>query len=581
MSWIAYPSGAVTRLRPALIALRVIAVMAVCALLLDLVIGTARPPVPLIALDASASWLKGGDSTAWRIAADSARQGGGEVVLFGDSVRSATIPGVPGDLASFVGPAVQRAAGVGQRVLVITDGGIDDADALQQAAAGSRLVVVTSSASSPDRAISDLSAPVEGRAGDSISVVTRITSGSATTAASTVRWLLDDTVLGQAPVPPMTAASEVTIMSTLVVPSGDSLAVLRAVLQAGGDEQPRNDSLAVPFRRGARQRVVVLSTAPDADVRDVTTALRANVALPTDAFFRIAPGRWLRDGNLTPVDESVVRVAVRGASLAVLHGDTTVMGSPSSLGTRALLLLAPPDGDTPELLVRPAPSSPLQAALGGIVIESLPPLLATAPARGGLTALSAAPGITATGAMPVVTVSEGAVRRVLITAAGYSRWRARGGVSEVAFQALIGGATDWLLGARGVAAAPVTVTPVQRAGAPIRWRRGANPEAVLALVRDGDRRARRDTLVFAEGSEVSMPPLDVGVWRGTVDGAPVVLPISASREWLPGSGTLRSGPLNGEAVPIRRGARSLGWLYLATVLLLATEWLLRRRAGLR
>jgi len=305
------------------------------------------------------------------------------------------------------------------------------------------------------------------------------------------------------------------------------------------------------------------------------------VALPTDAFYRIAPGRWLRDGGLTPVDESVVRAAVRGASLAVLHGDTIAMGAPSSLGTRALLLLAPPVGDAPELLVRAAPASPLQAALGGIVTESLPPLLALAPARGGLTALSAAPGMALTGAIPIVSVTDGAVRRVLITAAGYSRWRARGGVSELAFQSLVGGATDWLLGARGLVVAPSPVSALQRAGVPVRWRRGANPESVVLLMRDGDRAVRRDTLSFADASEVSMIPLDAGVWRGTVDGVAVVLPVNPSREWLPGISTLRSGLLNGEAVPVRRGARSLEWLYLATVLLLAAEWLLRRRAGLR
>jgi hypothetical protein len=257
------------------------------------------------------------------------------------------------------------------------------------------------------------------------------------------------------------------------------------------------------------------------------------------------------------------------------------MGAPASLGTKALLLLAPPDGDAPELLVRSAPSSPLQAALGGMVVESLPPLLASVPARGGLTALSAAPGIAATGALPVVSVTDGPVRRVLVTAAGYSRWRARGGVSEVAFQALVGGATDWLLGARGLAAVPMPVSQLQRAGLPVRWRRGAKPQGAVVLTRDGDRAVRRDTLVFADAGEASMAPLDAGVWRGTVDGAAIVVPVSPSREWLPGVATVRSGLLNGEAMPVRRGARSLGWLYLATVLLLAAEWLLRRRAGLR
>jgi hypothetical protein len=78
-----------------------------------------------------------------------------------------------------------------------------------------------------------------------------------------------------------------------------------------------------------------------------------------------------------------------------------------------------------------------------------------------------------------------------------------------------------------------------------------------------------------------MRPLDAGIWRGTVDGAAIVIPVSASREFLPLPVTLRSGPLNGVAVAIRRGARTLGWLYLATVLLLAAEWLQRRRAGMR
>ena len=580
VAWIAYPAGALARLRPVLIALRVAAVVAMFALLLDLAIGSARPPAPLIVLDASASWLRTGDTTTWRAAVDSARAAGASVLLFGDSVRSATIPAAPGDLASFIGPVLERAAAAGQRVLVVTDGRLDDGDALQQAVAGSRLIVLPGKPVL-DRALLDLSVPNEGRAGDTITLSARIVADGATSAPTALRWLLDGTVLAEAEVPALAAGGEAVVESRVVVPPGDSIAVLRAALPAGADAQSRNDTLAVAFRRGARQRVVIVSTAPDADVRDIATALRANVALPTDVFYRIAPGRWLRDGGLQPVDESVVRAAVRGASLAVLHGDTTAMGAPASLGTRALLLLAPPVGDAPELLVRAAPSSPLQAALAGIVTESLPPLLAVAPARGALTALSAAPGMAATGAIPIVSVSDGAVRRVLITAAGYSRWRVRGGVSEIAFQSLIGGATDWLLGARGLLAAPSPVSTLQRAGMPVRWRRGAKPQSVVLLTRDGDRAVRRDTLSFADASEASMAPLDAGVWRGTVDGMALVLPVNAAREWLPGISTLRSGLLNGEAVSVRRGARSLGWLYLATVLLLAAEWLLRRRAGLR
>ena len=78
-----------------------------------------------------------------------------------------------------------------------------------------------------------------------------------------------------------------------------------------------------------------------------------------------------------------------------------------------------------------------------------------------------------------------------------------------------------------------------------------------------------------------MPPLAAGIWRGTVDGSPVVIPVSASREWLPRAAVVRSAVLNGVAIAIRRGARALSWLYLATVLVIAAEWMLRRRAGLR
>jgi hypothetical protein len=562
-------------------ALRVLSVLAVSALLLDLPIGAAKPTAPLVALDASASWSRSSDSAGWGLARDSAAAAStvGQLVLFGDSVRAGTIPSQPADLATRVAPVVQRAAASGQRVVVITDGAVDDPDALQHVAAGSRVLVLPGRTVT-DRAITDISAPSEGRIGDSVAVQARIVADAEVPAATSVRWSLDARVLTDSPVPALAAGGEAVVESRIVIPPGDSIAVLRAAL-VSGDAQPRNDTLSVAFRRGARQRVVIVSTAPDADVRDVAAALRANVALPTDAYFRIAPGRWVRDNTLDSVDEATVRAGVRGATMAVLHGDTTAMGSPASLGTRALFLLSPPERDAPELTVRPAPTSPLQAALAGIVVESLPPLTAAFPARGGVTALNAAPGVSSAGVMPIVSATEGDVRRVVITAAGYSRWRARGGISEAAFQALVGAATDWLLGARGHAAVATPATAVVRAGAPLRWRRGALDRSVVVLTRDGDRAERRDSLVFRGAVEALMPALDAGVWRGTVDGAAIVIPVSASREWLPRVPTVRTGMLNGAALAIRRGARAFGWLYLASVLCLAAEWLLRRRAGLR
>ncbi len=583
VAWVAYPAAAKPGLRPLLAGLRMAAVIIIAALVLDLPIGVARPPAPLVALDVSASWLRSGDSTAWRRARDSASAAlslGGELLLFGDSTRQGKLPMTAADQATLAGPAVRLAVAAGRPVVIVTDGGVDDSDVLQQAVAGSRVVVVPIQGAA-DRAIVDISAPGEARVGDTVNLLARVVADGPISTPTSLRWLLGDTRLGDSPVPALAAGSEAVVEIRVVVPTGDSAAVLRAVLAPGGDAFPQNDTVGVAFRRDARQRVVIVSTAPDADIRDVATALRANVALPTDAYFRIAPGRWLREGELLPVTESVVRSAVRGASLAVLHGDTSAVGAPASLGTRALLLLSPPGDDARELLVRAAPSSPLQGAFSGLMVESLPPLLVAQPARGGLVALNAAPGTPATGATPIVAAIDGDVRRVVVTAAGYSRWRARGGVSQVAFQALIGGATDWLLGARGRAAVATLFTPLTRAGSEVRWRRGANAWSIVALTRDGDRRQRRDSVIFGGGTLASIPALGAGVWRGTVDGVPVLIPVSAAKEWLPRAATVRNGAVNGEAAPVRRSARSLQWLYLAGVLLLAVEWLLRRRAGLR
>lgn len=177
---VAYPAGAAPQLRTLLQALRVLSVALVTALLLDLAIGVARPPEPLVALDVSASWLQGGDSSAWRAARDSvASLGSGTLLLFGDSVRGAgAAPAAPPDAASLVTPLVQRAAASGQALVVVTDGALDDGDALQQAAPGSRVITVPVRAAA-DRAVVDISAPTEGRVGDTVSVQVRIVAGAA------------------------------------------------------------------------------------------------------------------------------------------------------------------------------------------------------------------------------------------------------------------------------------------------------------------------------------------------------------------------------------------------------------------
>ncbi|MGZ8469823.1 MAG: hypothetical protein ACXW61_09715, partial [Gemmatirosa sp.] len=73
----------------ALALLRFAAMALLAALALDAPRGRARASAPLVALDASTSWTRGGDSTAFRAASDSARRLASDTLwLFGDSLRA-------------------------------------------------------------------------------------------------------------------------------------------------------------------------------------------------------------------------------------------------------------------------------------------------------------------------------------------------------------------------------------------------------------------------------------------------------------------------------------------------------------
>src|SRR5688572_31658860 len=87
--------------------LRGAAATLIAALALDAPAGRARAPAPLVALDASASWLRGGDSAAWRAARDTlARVRADSVFLFGDSLRpDIDAVAAPTDHASRAAPA--------------------------------------------------------------------------------------------------------------------------------------------------------------------------------------------------------------------------------------------------------------------------------------------------------------------------------------------------------------------------------------------------------------------------------------------------------------------------------------------
>src|SRR5687767_3422094 len=156
--------------RTPLIALRALALALVIALLLDAPAGTARPVAPFVALDVSASWRRGGDTTAWRAALRTARAAPHDsLYLFGDSARVAAIPEQPADRASRARPVIERALAAGRPLTIVTDGELDDPGELPALPTGSVIEVIPRTPSS-DLAVIALDAPRAVVGGDTVEV---------------------------------------------------------------------------------------------------------------------------------------------------------------------------------------------------------------------------------------------------------------------------------------------------------------------------------------------------------------------------------------------------------------------------
>jgi hypothetical protein len=362
--------------------------------------------------------------------------------------------------------------------------------------------------------------------------------------------------------------------------------VLRAVFRGAGDTEPRNDTLAIGVDVSRAPAAVFVSTAPDFDSREAVQALRGVTSLPTRAYYRVAPGAWRTDGTLARADESDVRAAVRDAPVVVLHGDTAIFGAPREASRGALLLFAPPTTDEGEWFASAAPASPIAPALSALPFDSLPPL-AVAPAlpRGEWQGLLARrPGVEQN--RTVLTGWESPRRVAVLGASGFWRWRFRGGQRADAYGALFGTLFDWLAAGRSDKRAVVPEAGVFRAGAPVRWRRGAPGDSLLtvSLTRRGTP-TRTDSmrLRFTESATVvESAPLPPGVYDVRSAGGSSVLVVNSSSEMIPRRPTVKSGGVGGRAslsdAPL---SRDLGWLYIVAVVALCVEWLLRRRIGLR
>jgi len=568
--------------------LRAVATAVVVALLLSAPGGRPSVITPDVALDASESWLRGAPRCdRWRLALDSAsRLGGGKWLRFGDSVRVDPSVDAPIDRASRLRPVADRAAGSGRPVVVITDGELDDPDAIAALPRGSRTIVMPC-APVPDAAISTLEAPRALLAGDTVTARITVVAGGAGAAAGQVELRLDTALLATARYLKLLPYAEQTLDVRAVPGGAERAAVLRAMIHQGDDLEPRNDTLGVGVDVSRAPAAVFVSTAPDYDAREAVAALRSVTSLPTRAYYRVAPGAWRADGMLTRVDERVVSAAVRDAPLVVLHGDTSVFGPPRATTRGALLLFAPPTADEGEWFAAAAPPSPIAAAVAALPFDSLPPISVSANVpRGDWQGLVVRRGGAPDDRRTALAGWESPRHVAVLGAAGLWRWRFRGGARADAYGALFGSLYDWLAAGRSDRRAAVPDALPFRAGTPIRWRRGAAGDTVVAVTitrRSATGRVYSVMLRFPDGVNVAeSPPLLPGVYDARMTGGSAVLVVNPSRELVPRRPTVKAGGVGGaaalgEAVTLR----SLGWVYLLVVLLLCGEWLLRRRAGVK
>ena len=574
--------GIVRALPP--IALRAVALTVLLALVLNASAGAARAPDPLIALDVSRSWLRGGGGGWERARARVQSLAADSLLVLGDSVRQRSLPDIPDDNASRVAPLVERALAAGRPVILITDGEIEDASALRSLPRGSRIEVLEGT-DTADAGVIELDAPRAVVSGDTVEVAATVRAGMGGSAARALIFSTNGREVARVAVDSLPAGAERRVVIRTSVAGAEGPLLLRAVLD-GGDSEAGNDTLGMAIDVARAAGAVLVSTSPDQDSRFMVAVLRGAVSLPTRAYYRVAPGQWRIEGALSRVSEAEVRRAMREAPLVALHGDTAIFGPPRAATSGALVLAAPPVEATGEWYAVAAPPSPIAGALSGVVWDSLAPLeVSSNVPRGEWEGLiTSRPRLEAR--RTAITGTASGRRVVVVGASGMWRWRFRGGTSADAYAALWGGIFDWLTAEPVDRRAAVLADRVIRSGDRLRWRRGSGSDSVVMVFarRRGDS-VGVDTMAIrfgAAGTVAETDPMPPGAYDLEIAGGSALLVVNASPEMLPQRPTVASGEVGGAAVASDAPRlRDRGWAYLLAVGALCAEWLVRRRLGLR
>jgi hypothetical protein len=558
-----------------------------------LLVNPARPGRPgsaatTVLLDGSLSM-----GARWHEARDSARAlagRSGTIFRFGARVTpDDTLP--PEDGGTRLADALQLAQGRPGPIVLITDGEIEDADALEPSLLAGVRVVLLPRPPRPDAAVLDVSLPERLARGDSLPVdLTIATSASLSARQARLEVKVDGRVVVRRetglPPAPGTAQRHLVVAPQVLAP-GLRLVSVRVI--AAGDAEPRDDERARWVRVAAQPGVVVLAAPAGWEMRFLTRELSDIAPGSVRGYAEIQAGRWVDAHTLTPVPAAAVARAAAGASAVV--GSASVLPRPQRgqgqwrwLGADSTLVSI--DGDWyPGPEVQP---SPLAGRLSAVAWDSVPPLLGlvpVVPTPAQWVAVSARLGRRG-GERPLVLGGDSAGVRVLATAGeGLWRWALRGGAAREAYRSVLAGGLDWLLGTGSERGPSVlTASAAVTRGTPVLFRLAGDSLADSLRIEVTDGRVARGVTLRFDAQGMARVWLSAGAYRWSMP-----LPVAASGafvveaysdEFPPRPVTV---PAGGGALRTGMGltyARQRPWYFGVVLLALVGEWIWRHKRGL-
>lgn len=538
--------------------------------------------VPLVLLDASLSM--GAAGGRWSEALAMGRNAG-EMRLVGAADGDTVPSGGRSRLAS----AIAGAGSAGRPVIVITDGEVEDADAIPPDLLSLTTVRVLERKPVEDVAIVRVEGTARVTPTDTLRLSVEVQSfGVPTPRTLPIAAREGDRVWLRGAVE-LDAGGRGRVVLTGPVPSvAPGAHVLRVALDQVGDAEPRTDTRLVMITVVPTPGVVLLASPPTWESRFLLESLRDVAALPVRGYLETQPGRWRRAGDLQPIARDEVASTARRADLLVTLGNPGPIAADSrARGRLVLTAVTPGSAASGDWYVGVPGGTPLAGALGGLAVDSFPPGTALAELTAGprdWVGLTAQAGRRGT-VRPVLLGRDSAgARRIVIGMDGLWRWAFRGGASEQGYRALIASAVSWLLGgAESAAGRARLLRQVVEQGRPasFEWA-GEGAPVPIPIDLTGDAGTRQDTLVFdgAGHAELLLAP---GVWQyrlaGGGQGTLAVEVFSA--ELLPRGRTLTAREAQTDPGRTRIPVRSWLWLFGVGVVAFSGEWLARRRLGLR